>query len=54
MQKFIQMKVTLRVHITTVDSFHSLYFLLNVGTCIKKEDTFFVYLTVDNTLLTKN
>lgn len=38
MQKFIQMKVTLRVHITTVDSFHSLYFLLNVG--IKKEDIF--------------
>lgn len=46
------MKVTLKVHITTVDSFHSLYFLLNVG--IKKENIFFVYLTVDNTLLTKN
>lgn len=39
MQKFTDESFPEGTHYT-VDSFHSLYFLLNVGTCIKKEDIF--------------
>lgn len=48
------MKVILRVYIIIVDFFYLLYFFLNVGICIKKEDIFFVYLIVDNILFIKN